>query len=293
MKPTAFQKQDLRTNKIPPTSTLHKIREKIELYSESPYLDALVLLAFITSKTKSDILTYPSPELTAKQSEQLDFYVQEIIEGNPLPYILGTWEFYQLDFKVTPDVLIPRPESEWLVEKGLSWLIEHPQQQTCLELGTGSGCLAIALVKNKQDLKVIATDISVKALKVAQENAKHHNVQERIEFVLVDILKGIKIKADLLVANLPYIPTYKLKNLAVYQSEPKLALDGGQDGLSYIKEVLKYSPGILNPGGLILLELDETTGKPALDLARRHFPSADPRLIQDLSNQDRYLQIQT
>jgi len=293
MKPTAFQKQDLRTNKIPPNSTLHKIREKIESYSESPYLDALVLLAFITSKSKSDILTYPSPELTAEQSEQLDISLQKIIEGNPLPYILGTWEFYQLDFKITPDVLIPRPESEWLVENGLSWLIEHPQQRTCLEIGTGSGCLAVSLAKNTQDLKVFATDISEKALIVAQENAKLHNVQERIEFVVVDLLKGIKIKADLLLANLPYIPTNKLKNLAVYQSEPNLALDGGRDGLSYIKELLKYSPGILNRGGLILLELDETTGEPALELARRYFPKTDPKLIQDLSNQDRYLQIQT
>ena len=293
MKPTAWQKQDLRTNNIPPNSTLHKIREQIEPYSESPYLDALVLLTHITSKSKSNVLTHPTPELTGEQSEQLEISLHKIKDGISLPYVLGTWEFYKLNFKITPDVLIPRPESEWLVEKGLSWLNEHPQQRTCLDLGTGSGCLAVALAKNKHDLKVFATDMSYQALLIARENANHHDIQEQIDFAAVDLLNGIKTKVDLLVANLPYIPTNKLKNLAVYQSEPRLALDGGQDGLSYIKEVLIHAPSILNPDGLILLELDESSGEQVLELTRMPFPDAEVLLIQDLSNQDRYIQIQT
>ncbi len=285
--------QDLITNNKLPTSLLHQIREKIESYSESPYLDALVLLAHITSNSKSDILAHPTPELTTDQFEQLETSLNKIKEGIPLPYILEIWEFYQLKFKVTPDVLIPRPESEWLVERALIWFSEHEQQRVCLDVGTGSGCLAISLANHVQDLIVFATDRSYQALMIARENAQRHQVLDRIDFIVANLLNGINTKVDLLVANLPYVPTNKIKTLIVYQTEPRLALNGGQDGLSYIRGILKQGPEILNPGGLILLELDETSGEQVSALAKKSFPKADSQMIQDLSNQDRYLQIQT
>ena len=293
MKPTAWQMQDLRTNNKLPTSLLHQIRKKIESYSESPYLDALVLLAHITSNSKSDILAHSTPELSTDQSSQLETSLNKIKDGIPLPYILGIWEFYRLKFKVTSDVLIPRPESEWLVERALIWFSEHERRRVCLDVGTGSGCLAISLAKHVQDLKVFATDRSYQALMVARENARRHQVLDRIDFAVANLLNGINTKVDLLVANLPYIPTDKLNTLTVYQTEPRLALDGGRDGLSYIGELLKQSPENLNPGGLILLELDETSGAQVSELAKKFFPKVDPQMIQDLSKQDRYLQIQT
>jgi release factor glutamine methyltransferase len=272
---------------------LQEIRTQIDPYSLSPYLDALVLLSHITSQPTSRLLAHPSPDLTPDQKNQLKNALNKIKLGVPLPYIVGSWEFCQRSFILTPDVLIPRPETEWLVEKALGWFKEYPNKRTYLDLGTGSGCIAVTLARIIPDLKGIATDNSPAALRVAQKNAIRHQVAEQIFFIASDILNGFQTKVDLLISNLPYIPTEKLKTLPVYQTEPHQALDGGPDGLYYIKEALKESPRILNPGGLILLELDETRGEAALDLAQGYFPEADIRLKQDLSGQDRFLTIQT
>jgi release factor glutamine methyltransferase len=161
-----------------------------------------------------------------------------------------------------------------------------------LELGTGCGCIAISLVKAIPDLEVRATDISQEALQIARQNARRHAVEDQIVFLERDLLQGIHSKADLLVANLPYIPTGKLHTLAVYQSEPTLALDGGPDGLRYIKRVLQNARGIIEPGGAVFLEIDEDTGGAALELAHDVWPGITIRLEQDLAGQDRYLSIQ-
>jgi len=272
---------------------LQEIRTQIDPYSPSPYLDALVLLSHITSHPKSRLIAHPSPDLTPDQKDLLENALTKIKRGIPLPYIVGSWEFCQRSFILTPDVLIPRPETEWLVGKALGWFEEHPNNRTCLDLGTGSGCIAVTLASTIPDLMVIATDYSPAALRVAQKNALQHQVAEQIVFIASNLLNGFHTKVDLLISNLPYIPSGKLKTLPVYQTEPHQALDGGPDGLYYIKETLKESPRIINPGGLILLELDESRGKAALDFAQGNFPDADLRLKQDLSGQDRYLTIQT
>lgn len=272
---------------------LRQIHNQLSSPSESPYLDALVLLGHVTGKSKSEILTHPSPSLTQEQEKILSEGIRKLNDGIPLPYVIGSWEFYQLSFVVTPDVLIPRPETEGLVELALGWFQSHPGRRKCLELGTGSGCIAISLAKNLPDLHILATDISNKALTVALENAHGHQVEDQIEFIISDLLAGIGSKIDLLVANLPYIPSNKLKSLPVYQTEPHLALDGGPDGLHYIKEVLASAAQILNPGGGIFLELDEECGVTAHSIAGSHFPESDLTLSRDLAGQDRYLIIQT
>jgi release factor glutamine methyltransferase len=142
------------------------------------------------------------------------------------------------------------------------------------------------------DLKIIATDISNSALQVARANAQAHRVDDRIIFEERDLLTGMDRTLDLLIANLPYIPTDKLKSLPVYNHEPFLALDGGADGLYYIKKVLKNARRHMKPGGAIFLELDEDSGAAALALAREVWPGMTLKLSQDLSGQDRYLSIQ-
>jgi HemK-like putative methylase len=139
---------------------------------------------------------------------------------------------------------------------------------------------------------MIATDRSFQALQVAQENAQQNSTHDRIYLAAVDLMKGIQTKVDFMVANLPYIPTSKLITLPVYRTEPQMALDGGQDGLLYIKEILKNIPKIMNSGGLVLLELDETCGDKALLLAEKYNPGAGILLERDLSGQDRYLQLE-
>ncbi len=292
MKQNVWQKQALKTIKKPPSSLLGQIRKKFDPHSMSPYLDALVLLSHISSQPKSRILANPSPDLTPEQQAELGLALNQVKDGIPLPYILGIWEFYKLSFFLTADTLIPRPETEGLVEKAVKWLEEHPDRRTCLDLGTGSGCIAVTLAAKTPDLQVLATDCSYPALLVARKNAQHHKTGERIKYLAANLLTGFQTNVDLLIANLPYIPTEKLKYLKVYNTEPRLALDGGLDGLSSIREVLEKVPGIMNPGGLILLEIDESTGSKSQELALSIFPQADIQLNQDLSGMDRYLSIQ-
>lgn len=270
---------------------LKQIQEQLRSYSESPYLDSLVLLGHISGRSKSALLAHPSPKLSEAQKQNLNSAIEQLQSNIPLPYVLGEWEFFNLCFKVTPDVLIPRPETEGLVELALDWLRLNPGKRSCLEIGTGSGCIAISLAKSIPDLQIIATDISLPALEVAIENASKHEVLPQIHFMERDLFSGITQPTDLLVANLPYIPSDKLKSLAVFQSEPTLALDGGQDGLRYIKEVLKEAEHYINPGGAIFLELDEDCGATALTLAKEVWPGITIHLSQDLAGQDRYLTI--
>jgi release factor glutamine methyltransferase len=291
-KPNASPKQALTNKTQPPLSLLKAVQEGIKPHSESPVLDALQLLSHITGLDRAKILTHPDPSLDPQQDQALRLALDQIQEGMPLPYVLGEWDFYQLPFLVTADVLIPRPETEGLVELALDWLEDHPDRRSCLELGTGCGCIAVSLAKTVSDLSIRATDISRKALKIARENARRHGAEDQIEFLECDLLEGIKGKADLLIANLPYIPTGKLHTLAVFQHEPTLALDGGEDGLRYIKRVLQNAQEYLNPGGAVFLEIDEDTGAAALELAHDVWPGITIQLDRDLAGQDRYLSIQ-
>ena len=293
MRQNVWQKQDLKTNNQVPNSLLQQTRHQIDPYSSSPNLDALVLLGFITGKTKSQLLADPSPELTLQEQSQLIKSLDQIKGGIPLPYVIGTWEFYQLPFSVTPYVLIPRPETEGLVERAIDWFENHPSRRTCLDLGTGSGCIAVSLAKRIPGLKILATDFSYPALLVARKNARQNKADKSINFLAADLLAGFQIKIDLLITNLPYIPTEKLKSLPVYQTEPRLALDGGPDGLSQIREVLDNASGSLNPGGLILMEIDEGKGPGSLDTAHAMFPRAEICVEKDLAGMDRYLMVQT
>jgi release factor glutamine methyltransferase len=274
-------------------SQLKKIQSKISESSDSPYLDGLVLLSHISHLSKSYLLSHPNVSLSPEQLNQLELALEQIRSGIPLPYVLGRWEFYQLAFNINPDVLIPRPETEGLVRRALEWLEVNPTRNKCLELGTGSGCISVTLAKNNPNLVLTASDISVKALDIARENSQLHQVDEKIHFIQTDLLDGIEGNYDLLIANLPYIPSQKLKTLKVFQTEPKAALDGGPDGLSYINKVLEDAAIILNPGSIILLELDEDCGRAALEIAHNIYSKSGVRLDKDLTGSDRYLIIQT
>jgi release factor glutamine methyltransferase len=290
MKPNASLKQDLTKHKA---SWQKRLQDEITPHSETPYLDSVVLLTHITGSSKSQILANPDPDLDPHQEKQLQDAITRIKGGTPLPYVIGEWEFFQESFHITEDVLIPRPETEGLVDLALTWLKTHAQRRIGLEIGTGSGCIAVSLLKHIPDLEMIATDISKEALLVAQENAQRHRVDDRIQFQQRDLLNEFTDQVDLLIANLPYIPTGKLKSLPVFHHEPRIALDGGSDGLHYISRVLIDVREHLRPGGAIFLELDEDSGAAALLLARDVWPGRTLTLSQDLSGQDRYLMIES
>jgi release factor glutamine methyltransferase len=271
---------------------LKETHQQLKQTSNTPGLDAQVLLAHVLGKSRAWILTHPEFELKPEQTGKLEEGVKRLVSGEPLPYVLGHWEFFGLDFIITPDVLIPRPETELLVEVALKWLKKHPSQRRAADIGTGSGCIAVSLAVHTPELQIFATDISATALQVAQHNAKKHHVEDRITFMQCDLLPEKTPHFDLICANLPYIPTETLKKLSVYQSEPSLALEGGPQGLALIRRLLQSGSDRLTSGGLMLLEIEASQGESAAAEARANLPAASIGVMADLAGRDRLLKIE-
>ncbi len=253
-----------------------------------------MLLAHVLDKPRAWILAHPEASLTSEQQQRLEQATERLQSGEPLPYILGHWEFFGLDFIVAPAVLIPRPETELLVEHALDWLRSHPAARLAADIGTGSGCIAIGLAAHCPHLHVLATDLSTSALEIARQNALKHSLAERIDLIQADLIDPSIVersRVDLIVANLPYIPTETLPKLAVYQKEPTLALDGGVDGLDLVRRLLKQAPACLAPGGLMLLEIEHRQGPSVKELAQAAFPHARVAVLQDLAGHDRVVRI--
>jgi release factor glutamine methyltransferase len=278
--------------------------------SESASLDAQVLLAHITGKDRAWVLSHPEVSLTAEQESALETAIRQLQDGVPLPYVLDHWEFFGLDFDVTPDVLIPRPETELLIETILRWVQTNPRPAyRFLDVGTGSGCIPVALAVHVPHAEIVATDISPAALAVARRNAEKHGVGERITFIECDLLPadrgrwtmdgdlstvdGLPSTVNILTANLPYIPTETLKDLPIYHQEPIVAMDGGADGLDLIRRLLAKITGKMMRGSLILLEIETRQGLAVSALARGAFPGADIQIKIDLAGHDRLVRIET
>jgi release factor glutamine methyltransferase len=285
---------------------LRQIAERLP--GETPELDAQVLLAHVLGRERTWLLahleTIPSPA----QETALETDVRRLEEGTPLPYVLGRWEFFGLDFEVTPDVLIPRPETELLVETALHWLRNHPSGsgQRLLDVGTGSGCIAVSLAVHAPEARVTATDLSAAALEVALRNAARHGVQDRVRFLQCDLLTPVEIPDtdlppaaldpaafEIVTANLPYIPSDTLTGLDVYRHEPTLALYGGPDGLELIRRLLDALGERMLPDCLALLEIESSLGRAARALAEAAFPAANIEIKRDLAGYDRLVVIET
>jgi release factor glutamine methyltransferase len=289
--------------KIEPTAAtlrdlLDSITARLSPLSDTPQLDARILLAQALNKPQTWVLAHPASSPDPEQTAALEVLIQRLERGEPLPYVLGHWEFFGLDLELTPEVLIPRPETELLVERALPWLQAASERRTVADVGTGSGCIAISIAVHVPEVRVLATDISLSALEVARRNALKHRVADRIDFVDCDILPphieplSTEQHFDLICANLPYVPTEKLHTLPVYGREPTLALDGGADGLDPFRKLLGLAPDWLAPDGRLLIEIEATRGPAALSLAYDAFSEAEIHLHQDLTGRDRLLEIQ-
>lgn len=279
------------------TSILSDISNRLALFSDTPDLDASVLLAHILDKPRTWVLAHPELTLADQHKQQMEAALARLENGEPFPYVLGHWEFFGLDLEVTPEVLIPRPETELLVEKAIAWLQASPVRRTVADVGTGSGAIALAIAANVRAVHVIATDISAPALEVARRNARKHALTEQIDFLECDLLPPhtdplpTADHFDLICANLPYVPTDTLHGLPIHGREPSLALDGGADGLAIIRKLLNCAPAWLAPNGLILLEIEATRGVQAVDMAYDLFSQAEIHLHRDLTGRDRLLEI--
>lgn len=268
---------------------------RLGLLTDDPALEARVLASHVTGQPSAWLLAHPDSELPPDQASALQALLQRRVDGQPLPYLIGHWEFFGLDFDLTPEVLIPRPETELLVETAIAWAqVHHPAR--AIDVGTGSGCIAVALAFHCCDLAVTATDLSTAALAVSHRNARKHGVAERVALVECDLFPAgddPALKFELILSNPPYIPTEKMKQTPVYGREPTLALDGGVDGLRVLSRLLEGAAGRLAAGGLLLVEFESSLGTPVQAAAREVFPLARIDIRKDLLGLDRLLAVQT
>ena len=260
--------------------------------TNQPHYIALALMAHVFQKPKTWLLAHPEEKMTGSQLDLFNNLLTRLEKGEPLPYLTGKQEFYGLEFEVSPAVLIPRPETELLVESALDWLKNHPLARRAVDIGSGSGAIAVSLLKNCPDLHMNAIDISTETLKVAQKNAQKHQVANRITFLNASLLSAFEGEIDLLCANLPYIPSDKLKQVNSLPWEPRLALDGGESGLDLIAELLNQAPAKMARPSLILLETEDRLGQETIHLARQDFPKAEIKLCKDFFDRDRLVRIE-
>jgi release factor glutamine methyltransferase len=260
---------------------------------DTPRLDAELLLAHTLNKNRTWLYTHPETILAKKQLATFGALLQRREQREPVAYLTGHREFYGLDFWVTPDVLIPRPETELLVESAIR-LAAGTASLTIADIGTGSGCIAIALAKSIPAAKLLAVDVSAKALRVAQQNAQQNNVSARILFLQSSLLTPLAQPVDMIVSNPPYVSKPQLDTLMpeIKYYEPALALDGGEDGLNIIEELLSQAREKLSPGGSLLVEIGAFQGAAITRLAQETFPGLRVELRQDLAGLDRLLVIQ-
>jgi len=261
------------------------------LRSETPFLDAQVLISRLLGKPRSWILAHPEFPLSPKEHTGLADALVEIAQGIPLPYILKEWEFYGLPFTISPDVLIPRPETELLVETALTMLEMQSGSLRVADVGTGSGVIAISLAVKAPRHHYYASDISFRALQICKKNALGHGVLSRLSFIQADLLDYTSGKFGLVCANLPYIPAKRLPGLEVARQEPVIALDGGSDGLLFINRLMQQAPLFLSPRGWLLMEIDASQGKILKELAARTIGPAEITILKDLAGNDRLLKI--
>ncbi len=226
-----------------------------QAHSDEPQANAQWLLACVLNVSRTWLLAHGDYEPTEKELTLYKKYISRKADGEPLSHIVGYQPFDGLDIIVTPDVLTPRPETEELVET-VSTLFDKKAPLAFLDMCTGSGCIACALAKRFARAQVLAVDISEKALAVAQENVKKFRLHEQVHLLQSDLWEGVTGTFDLIISNPPYIPSEIVDTLTrEVLREPRLALDGGQDGLDIVRPLCSVAADYLNPGGWLALEL--------------------------------------
>ncbi len=260
-------------------------------------LEAEVLLQHCLGLDRVRLYMEPHARLESEEESRLRRCLNRRLNLEPVSYILGCREFFGLEFLVDPSVLIPRPESELLVEK----VLDHVRNRcgnaeaspVIADVGTGSGCLAVALAKHLPQSSVLAIDISPQALKTARRNVRAHGLAGRIDLVRGDLLSTCRIPGlDVIVANLPYVPSREFERLRrdELKYEPALALDGGADGLSHIRRILGQVSGKLNTESCLFLEVGMCQASAVADMARL-LVGASVEIFKDLGGVERVVKI--
>ncbi|MDE2843224.1 MAG: peptide chain release factor N(5)-glutamine methyltransferase [Chloroflexota bacterium] len=253
-------------------------------------LEAEVMLMNVMRMQRHDLFSQQETEVTPQQEQALAEIMARRLKREPLAYILQYKEFYGVNLLVNPNVLIPRPETECMVEHALFMALmgmETPELVVA-DVGTGTGAIAVNLALHLPAARIFAVDCADDVLDVAAYNIRAHNVADRVSLGKGDLLEPVPEPVDLILANLPYIPADRLPNLQPeVRWEPQLALDGGPDGLDHIRRLLQQAPEKLKDHGVVLLELDPEQVPAVEALARETFPGAELSVEKDLAQRDR------
>ncbi len=268
--------------------TLQKAIQKLKLKKIlSPRLDAEVLLAFVLRKDKTFLYTYPNKQLTSAQLKKFNQLISKRLKYWPVSYLIGQKEFYKLPFKVNQKVLIPRPETELMVDE----VLKLNKKWTVSDIGTGSGCIAIALAKNGFN-KVYATDISNSILNLSKQNAKSNKVSGKIKFLKGNLFKPLqKNKIDIVAANLPYLSNKVFKtHIKMFPSlkyEPKTALNAPLEGLYYFQQLFEQLSNAKYKPKYIFIEIDPDQAEKMKRLIKNYFKPKSIQIKKDLCGKKR------
>lgn len=277
------------------------------IFKESPLsrLDTELLLAFLLHKTREFILTHPETRITPALYKKFQALKAKRLKDWPIAYLIGSKEFYGLDLKVAPAVLMPRPETEMMVDEMIGLVKDLPRPPHLIDLGTGSGAIIIATGSEIRrlfplrfkNIKLSAVDISTPALKMARQNAAIHELNSKIKFYHGNLLEPLKLETRklagqslIIAANLPYLTPAQIKKSPSIRREPRLALDGGKDGLKYYKELFKELSDLNKKQNFpfrLLCEIDPSQSRKIRSLAAKILPEATVEIKKDLARRQR------
>jgi len=281
------------------TWTIQKLLNWIKEYLadkgvDSPRLSAELLLSYVLKMKRIELYTQFDKLVAKEQLNRLHELVKRASQNEPVAYLIGKTEFYSLELNITPDCMIPRPETELLVERAIEFLRSRPTTQFVCDLCTGSGCIAVAIAKNFPNATIIATDISDAALNVAAENVEKYQLNDRIRLLRGDLFDPIVPeldvdKFDLIVCNPPYVSTAEYEKLDknVKDYEPKSALFAGVDGLDIYRRIIEKADQFLKPDAAFMLEIGYAQGQAVRELLEESSAFTEIKIEKDLHNNDR------
>jgi len=264
---------------------------------ENAPLECELLLRHVLSISRDQLYLDLDSELSPEQEATFWQLIERRLSHEPTAYITRQCEFYGLDFYIDPRALIPRPESELLVEAALKFASQHPAGKDyphlIAEVGTGSGAIAIALARHLPWAKIYASDLSAAALEVANINCQRHGVGNQVQLLLGNMLEVLPEPVDLIVANLPYVRDSEIEKLSpeIQKYEPRLALAGGEDGLDKVRQLCRQAGDWLRPKGCLLLEIGQEQGGEVTTFLRSLLPSANVEVMPDLSSIERLVSL--
>lgn len=269
----------------------YKMKNDISSISDTADIEINAILCKVLGKDLAWCLTHSEEELSELDLVILNQQIEKLRKGIPLPYILGEIEFFGHHFLVDSNVLIPRPETEILVEIAIDWISSHRTIEKIVDVGTGSGAIILSVLNEFPFLKGLGIDISRSALEVAKKNMNNFSIKQ-LDFLQMDCLNGLTSKFDIILANLPYIPASEMHKLDVVKYEPFRALNGGENGIEIIRRLIEQIPDHLSIPGLVLLEIQYDQSSVIKEVISKTMNIVNVSIIKDYAGLDRVIKIE-